>query len=64
MKNLLESASKIVLIMTAAGLVTSLLAVVIINVKNELVINGIIAIFSTFLGSVGTYYFTKNTPKK
>ena len=63
MKNILESASKIILIMF--GLVSSLVFayVVIKNADTESVVTAVVAIYASCSSSVMTYYFTKQVNK-
>lgn len=56
---ILQSASKIVLLLFAFTACSAFLAVVLRNVSSEQVVNAVTTIFTTAVGSAMTYYFTK-----
>ena len=60
MKNIFESASKLVLILMAVVLGVAFLGVVFSNLKEQEIVMAIIAIASGAISSVFTFYFTKN----
>ena len=60
MKNIFESASKLVLLLMAVVLGVAFLGVVFSNLKEQEIVMAIIAIASGAISSVFTFYFTKN----
>jgi membrane protein YqaA with SNARE-associated domain len=59
---ILKSASRLVLIVVAITICIALVAIVFSNLTSEPVSMAVIAISSSAIGSVFTYYFTKATP--
>lgn len=56
---LFKSASKITLLLMALGLMIAFLAVVLMNLDVKEIVLAVIAIASSAIGSVFTYYFTR-----
>jgi len=61
--NVLQSASKIVLLAFAVTACVAFLAVVLVNAKTESVVLAVVAVFSGAVSSVMTYYFSKRAAK-
>ena len=61
---ILQSASKVVLIAFALTACASFLAVVFSNLSSDQIVNSVTTIFTTAAGSVLTYYFTRRSQKE